>query len=96
MKIINDGIVFSNDIYFILNGQNALDFSYKKSGLSLPSSNTINYVRKNFFDETSKIFNNKVTIISEKDMQVGMNNSLAKVYKEYPHYLLRQNLFEYR
>ena len=41
MKRINNGIVFSNDIYRILSGKNALDYNYqeiwKSSGESINS-----------------------------------------------------------
>jgi len=85
MKKINEGIVFSNDIKTILSGSNALDFSYQDVGFVLPSENTISYIRKNFLQETMSIFNSKVTIITEEQMQEGLINSLKDVYMVYPH-----------
>lgn len=89
MKKIEDGIVFSNDIKTILEGQNALDFNYQANGLVVPKENTISFLRKSFLNETKRIFNNRVTIISESEMQESLENSLRDVYKVYPHCLLR-------
>ena len=41
MEQIKKGIVFSNDIERILKGNNALNFSYEKSGLKIPKSTFI-------------------------------------------------------
>lgn len=89
MKTINEGIVFSNDIKTILDGNNALDFNYQGNGLILPSQNTISYIRESFFKETKNIFNNRVTIITEEQMLEGLNSSLSDVYMVYPHCLSR-------
>lgn len=89
MKTINEGIVFSNDIKTILDGNNALDFNYQKNGLILPSQNTISYLRECFLKETKNIFNNRVTIITEEQMLEGFNSSLSDVYMVYPHYFSR-------
>lgn len=77
MKEIKQGIVFSEDIKRILNGINAFDFKYP----FIPNNNVINNVRENFNKETNKIFNNKVTIISEEEM-LKVNNLIGG---EYPH-----------
>lgn len=85
MKTINEGIVFSNDIKTILDGNNALNFNYLENGLILPSQNTISYLREFFLKETKNIFNNSVTIITEEQMLEGLNSSLRDVYMVYPH-----------
>lgn len=89
MKRIEEGIVFSNDIKTILDGKNALDFSYQANGLVVPSKTTINCLRKSFLNETRRLFNNLVTIISEEQMQESIIESLRDVYKVYPHCLTR-------
>ncbi len=73
---INEGIVFSNDIFRILNGKNALDFDYTKNGLIVPKECQIEVLREDFKKDTNKIFDNKVVIFSEKDMQNFMYDSL--------------------
>lgn len=74
---INDGIVFSYDIERILNGINA--YSYKYS--VVPSKNVIKNIREDFNKNVNKIFNNKVTIISEDEM-LDVNRLIGG---EYPH-----------
>ena len=77
MKKIENGIVFSNDIYRILKGYNALDFKYK----FIPSNEFINSIRLDFKNSVKSIFD-KVTIVSEDDM---MNGLYSIINKEYPH-----------
>lgn len=72
MRVINSGIVFSDDIKRIFNGINAFDFKYKY----IPSSQVIDDVRKSFKTDVDKIFNNDVTIISEDEM-LEINNLLS-------------------
>lgn len=64
MKEIKNGIVFSYDIKRILNGVNAFDYQYDV----IVSKIDIDSVRKDFELDVSKIFNNKVSIVSEDDM----------------------------
>ncbi len=64
MKTIKKGIVFSNDIKRILSGINALDYQYEV----IPNDKIIESVREHFKEQTNKIFNNEVTIISEEEM----------------------------
>lgn len=78
MKKIENGIVFSNDIYRILKGYNSLDSNYNV----IPSKECINSVRLDFKNSVESIFN-KVTIISEEDMLDGLYSIIN--LKEYPH-----------
>ncbi len=59
MKKIAKGIVFSNDIKRIINGNNALSFSYEKKGMIIPSASFLENLRDDFKRETNKIFNNE-------------------------------------
>ena len=81
---IEDGIVFSNDIYRILQGQNALDFDYSSNGLIIPTREQIEFLRADFEEDVRRIFNNNVTIFSEEQMEDFLYTSLENV-KEYPH-----------
>ena len=64
MKKIDKGIVFSYDIKRILNGINAFDYQYE----FVPRDSTIETLRTDFQSEVNKIFQNRVTIISEEEM----------------------------
>lgn len=77
MKKINEGIVFSDDIKRILNGINAFDYKYK----FVPNDNVIESLRSDFKNDVNKIFNSKVTIITEEEM-MEVNNFIGG---EYPH-----------
>lgn len=76
MKLIDKGIVFSEDINMILNGINAFDYKYP----FVPSDNVIKDVRNDFNKTVNKIFDN-VTIVSEDEM-LNINN-IVKAW--YPH-----------
>lgn len=84
MKIINNGIVFSNDIKKILEGNNALDFSYKKSGIIPPSEDFIEQLRLDFRKDVNKIFDNKALILNEEEMLESMSKSISDVLGVYP------------
>lgn len=84
MKKINKGIVFSNDIYRILKGNNALNFTYE--GIVIPSKSFIESVRYDFSNTINKIFSN-VTIIDEDDMLQGLDNVME--YGVLPHCITR-------
>lgn len=62
MRKIDKGIVFSNDIYRILNGKNALDYNYQERGMIIPSSDDINFLRENFRKDVCRIFEGQVEI----------------------------------
>lgn len=85
---IEEGIVFSNDIKRIMEGNNPLDFSYNKRNIIIPSKTTYEEIRKNFKNETQKIFPN-ITIISEEEMIEGLNDILTKYINRYPHCIIR-------
>lgn len=87
MKIIRDSIVFSNDIERILQGCNALNFSYSDNGLILPSKGLIKDLRLDFKKDVDKIFNGKVSILSEEEMLESINSSISDVCGRYPHCL---------
>ncbi len=84
MERIEEGIVFSNDIYRILCGYNALDFNYNDKNIIIPNKKFINLLRKDFRKDVERIFP-KVTIISEGDMLLYINQSISDVYRRYPH-----------
>lgn len=76
MRKIDSGIVFSNDIYRILNGKNALDFNYKEKGIIIPSKDEIDFLRENFKKDVHRIFEGQVVIIEEEEMQSYMYEAL--------------------
>lgn len=82
MKIIKEGIVFSNDIFTILKGNNALNYSYERNGLKIPSEKDIEKLRVDFKKDVNRIFNNKVEIISEEEMISYLNESISDIKKE--------------
>ena len=49
--------------------QNALDFDYSANGLIIPSKEQIDFVRADFEKDVRRIFENKVTIFSEEQME---------------------------
>ncbi|MBR3720823.1 MAG: phosphoribosyltransferase [Clostridia bacterium] len=69
MREINEGIVFSNDIYRILKGKNALNFNYLENGMEIPDKKDIDFLRQDFKNDVNRIFNNKVEIIEEDEME---------------------------
>ena len=80
MKIIKNGIVFSDDIERILEGYNALNYPYEQT----PSKGTIESVRRDFQQQVCTFFQD-VTIIPEDDM-MELNNLIEG---RYPHYYAR-------
>ena len=83
MKRIDEGIVFSNDIMWILKGKNALDFDYGKEGLKIPRKEDIEKLRNDFKKDVNNIFD-RVTVIDEEEMEEYLYTSLEDV-KQYPH-----------
>ena len=77
MKKLYKGIIFNDDIKRILNGINAFDYKYDV----IPDDSVIDTIRTDFKQQTNKIFNNKVTIISEDEM-MEVNNLINW---SYPH-----------
>ncbi len=86
MRTIKKGIVFSDDINLIINGNNALDYQY--DGI-LPSKNFFESLRRDFKRETNQIFNNEVTIVSEQEMTLPLSELVLESLKICPHRLLR-------
>ena len=62
MKKIEEGIVFSDDIKKILNGENAYDFKYEYA----PNDKIIEDIREDFAKDIKKIFK-KFTIVTEQE-----------------------------
>ena len=83
MKRIDEGIVFSNDIMWILKGKNALDFNYSKKELKIPRKEDIEKLRSDFKKDVNNIFD-RVTVIDEEEMEEYLYTSLEDV-KQYPH-----------
>lgn len=88
MKIIKEGIVFSNDIQRILKGYNAINFSYNKQGIKIPNKNFIENLRKDFTTTVNKIFT-KTTTITEEEMLESMCFSIYPFLGIYPHCISR-------
>lgn len=84
MKKVEEGIVFSNDIYSILKGVNALDFDYRGKGIMIPTEDEIQKLRNDFSKDVNRMFDGKVTIFSEAEMEDFLYWSLCDVL-EYPH-----------
>ena len=85
MEKINRGIVFSNDIEYIIKGNNALDFSYEDSKMVIPSSVFIDELRDWFRSDVNKIFKNQVVILSEEEMISSIYCSISNIIGRYPH-----------
>ena len=85
MKIIENSIVFSNDIERILKGNNALDYNYEKKGMFLPSESFIEELRGDFKKDTNKVFDNKSFILSEEEMLESIDQAISDVIGRYPH-----------
>ena len=73
MKIIENKIVFSNDIKKILNGNNPLQFKYFKSEVPSSVLTTIDELRLDFKQDTNNIFASNVEIITEDEMESFVN-----------------------
>ena len=88
MKKIKEGIVFSNDIKRILNGYNAINYSYNKQGIILPNNYFIESLRQDFTSTVNKIFT-KTTTITEEEMLDSIYNSILPFLGRYPHCIPR-------
>ena len=88
MKIIKEGIVFSNDIKRILEGYNAINFSYNKQGIIIPNKNFIKSLRKDFTTTVNKIFT-QTTTIQESEMLESIYSSISPFLGQYPHCISR-------
>ncbi len=88
MKKIEQGIVFSDDIKRILEGNNALDFNYQERGIIIPSNEFIKSLREDFKKDVNEIFENKVTIVSEEEMLDSIYRAIEDVLGRYPHRII--------
>ena len=79
MRRIEIGIVFSNDIFRIFKGINAIDFSYRDLGMVIPTEEDINVVRNDFEKDVRRMFDEDVTIVSEENMEDALYWSLMDV-----------------
>lgn len=84
MKIIENKIVFSNDIKKILNGNNPLQFKYFKSTIPESILNTIDELRMDFKEDTSRIFNKQIEIITEEEMISSITSSTKEFINKIP------------
>lgn len=75
MREIKKGIVFSEDIFRILNGVNAFDYKYEVT----PSAKKIKELRIDFKKDVDKIFKKNTSIISEDEM-MEVNNFINGGY----------------
>ena len=85
MEKIKRGIVFSNDIEYVLKGNNALDFNYENAGMVIPSSLLIKDLRAWFKNDVNEIFKGQVVILSEEEMLSSLYFSISSVVGRYPH-----------
>ena len=83
MKVIEKGIVISEDINRILNGNNALSYNYNEKGILVPNKSVIRDIRKDFKKDLKKIFDCTV-IVSEDDITESMKNLVHKHAGTYP------------
>lgn len=84
MKEITKGIVFSNDIKRIIEGNNSLNYTYKAN----PSLAFYEFIRNDFKQDVTSIFQD-ITIISEEKMLEGLLKSLQDISRSYPHCFTR-------
>ena len=89
MKKINNCIVFSDDINKILQGNNALNFNYQENGIIIPSKSFIENLRLDFKKDANKIFEDKVLIINEEEMETSLDSCIRDIYGRYPHSFFR-------
>ena len=89
MEEIKKGIVFSNDIEWILKGNNALKFSYENNGMIIPESGFILKLRENFRSDVRRIFNDQVVILTEEEMFYSIFEQIKDVIGRYPHSIAR-------
>lgn len=89
MEKIKKGIVFSNDIEWILKGNNALKFSYENNGMIIPESGFILKLRENFRSDVRRIFNDQVVILTEEEMLYSIFEQIKDVIGRYPHSIAR-------
>ena len=89
MQIFENKIVFSNDIYKILKGNNSLDYNYESNGIIVPSINFIEELRNDFKNTTNSIFDGRIEIITEEQMQSSIENSIKDVLGSLPHCIFR-------
>ena len=88
MEKIKKGIVFSNDIEYILKGNNALDFDYQNNDMIVPNSLFIKDLRECFKSDVNKIFG-QVVILTEEEMISSMYGSISDIVGRYPHSIAR-------
>ena len=84
MKIIENKIVFSNDIKRILNGNNPLQFRYFNSSIPTIVSDTIDKLRTDFANDTYNIFNGQTEIITEEQMSTSIESSIKQFLNQIP------------
>lgn len=84
MKKIENGIVFSEDIELILNGNNALNYSYKDNGIIIPDKTFIKNLRMDFYKLAKLVYNTNIVIVTEQEMIDAMNNIVNEYKGRYP------------
>lgn len=82
MYVINEGMVFSNDIETIMRGNNPMDFRYQDKDMVLPKTSFYNDLRKDFEKDIKKIFGTNYKIIGETEMYNAIYLALVDVYKK--------------
>ena len=81
---IKEKFIVSEDVNLILNGNNALNYSYNDNGIIIPSLAVIESLRRNLNAILNKIFNGSVKTISEEALKCSMNENKYKC-GDYPH-----------
>ena len=89
MEEIKKGIVFSNDIEYILKGNNALKVSYENNGMIIPGSVFMLKLRENFRSDVRRIFKDQVVILTEEEMFYSIFEQIKDVIGRYPHSIAR-------
>lgn len=84
MKIIENKIVFSNDIKKILNGNNPLNYKYFNGKLPNSLSNLIDTLRTDFASNVNEIFNGQYEIITEEEMESSITSSTQQLLNKLP------------
>ncbi len=84
MKTLEKGIIISEDIDLILNGNNALGYSYKDKGIIVPSKKFIEGLRENFYKLCRETYGTDVIGVKESEMKESLEDLIKDVIDKYP------------
>ena len=83
MKKIENGIVFSEDIELILNGNNAYNFNFEERGIKIPDKTFIKNLRIEFKNLCKLVYGIDIVIVTEEEMIEAMNNIIKSYENKY-------------